>query len=519
MSIEQTAARRRLSVAMIVRDEAAVLAETIESVREIVDDLFVLDTGSVDDTVRIAQDAGARVATLPWSDDFARARNCAMDQIESDWILWLDAGETLAAESRSSLRQFIDTQADPQHLYMLMVVVPSADPASSPEQTARLRLMPNVPGLRFRGRVREDLEKSVNELNLSVDMAPGKIHRHRRDNLADRKIRRAQRNLRIVAAECQHVEKLPVRLLLTAGEAFSDLQELDKARQAFLQATQQAKRGSTEMLDAYYGLLTTFDGLAEFQDQQLSVGLEALEIFPLDAQLLCAMGSYLQVQNRLDLAERSFDTAVKYGQVDLETWHLAEIAEMATVCLALTQQLMGRNDESRKVLLDALQRYPDSIRVRRHLIDLVVKLGRADEALALVQPMTRTANRPDPWRNAVLGACKAAGKEWLQALGYLQSAYFGGCHDPFCLRWLVVTLVSNGQIEAARPVLDEWIQREPSNAEALAYLERMKPKGADEDGPRSYRLDRPAEHSDVTPLVLPLEAATTPGSSSNQTGR
>ena len=107
------------------------------------------------------------------------------------------------------------------------------------------------------------------------------------------------------------------------------------------------------------------------------------------------MGSYLQVQNRLDLAERSFETAVKYGQVNLETWHLAEIAEMATVCLALTQQIAGRNDDSREVLLDALERFPDSVRIRRHLIDLVVKLGRTEEALKLVSPMA-TMSESDP---------------------------------------------------------------------------------------------------------------------------
>jgi tetratricopeptide (TPR) repeat protein len=519
MSIEQNAARRKLSLAMIVRDEAAVLAETIESVKDIVDDIFILDTGSADDTVRIAREAGARVATLPWTDDFSVARNCAMDQIESDWVLWLDAGETLSAESKASVREFVDTQADPGRVYMLMVVVPPADPSSSAEQTARMRLLPNHPDLRFHGRVREDLEKSVKQLGLSVDMAPGRIHRHRRENLAERKAGKARRNLRIVAAECQRIEMLPVRLFLTAGEAFSDLQELEKARQAFLQAIQQAERGSTEMLDAYYGLLTTFDGLPEFQDRQLGAGLEALEIFPLDAQLLCAMGSYLQVQNRLDLAERSFETAVKYGQVDLETWHLAEIAEMAAVCLALTQQLMGRTKESREVLMDALQRFPDSIRVRRHLIDLVVKLGRTKEALDLVQPMIGTAGRPDPWRNAVLGACKAAAKEWLHALGYLQSAYVGGCHDPFCLRWLVVTLISNGQIEAARPVLDEWLQREPSNVEANAYLERMKAKDADEDTPRTHRIDRPAQRGDTAPLVPSLDTMSMPGLLQKQPGR
>jgi tetratricopeptide (TPR) repeat protein len=508
MSSEKQAAPRKLSVAMIARNEAAVLAETIESVRDIADDFLVLDTGSTDDTVRIAEKAGARVATLPWTDDFSVARNCAMDQIESDWILWLDAGETLSSDSQSALRAFVNNEAKLDHVYMLMVVVPSADPSSSAEQAARIRLVPNHPELRYRGRIREDLNKSLEQLDLSVDMAPGRVQRHRRENLPNRKAERARRNLRIVSAEYQGAEKLPVRLLLAAAEAFSDLQEVEKARQAFLQATQQAERGSTKHLDAYYGLLTTFDGAPELQDQQLTVGLEALEIFPLDAQLLCAMGSYLQIQNRLDLAERSFETAVKYGQVNLETWHLAEIAEMATVCLALTQQISGQEEASREVLLDALERFPESVRVRRHLIDLVVKLGRTDEALELVSPLA-VSDQSDPWRNAVLGACKAAAKDWLQALGYLQSAYVGGCHDPFCLRWLVVTLISNGQMEAARPVLNEWLQREPTSAEAHAYLDRLETAEQDGEALRSYRVDRATSAGDVSAPVPPLDTTTT----------
>jgi hypothetical protein len=209
MSIEQNAARRKLSLAMIVRDEAAVLAETIESVKDIVDDIFILDTGSADDTVRIAREAGARVATLPWTDDFSVARNCAMDQIESDWVLWLDAGETLSAESKASVREFVDTQADPGRVYMLMVVVPPADPSSSAEQTARMRLLPNHPDLRFHGRVREDLEKSVKQLGLSVDMAPGRIHRHRRENLAERKAGSANRCRRMPADRNASCPSLP----------------------------------------------------------------------------------------------------------------------------------------------------------------------------------------------------------------------------------------------------------------------------------------------------------------------
>ena len=105
----------------------------------------------------------------------------------------------------------------------------------------------------------------------------------------------------------------------------------------------------------------------------------------------------------------------------------------------------------------------------------------------------------------MLGACKAATKDWLQALGYLQSAYVGGCHDPFCLRWLVVTLVSNGQLEAARPVLNEWLQREPSSAEALAYLERMQAGVPSEEGMKNYRVDCASDRADLWAPVPPLD--------------
>ena len=137
-----------------------------------------------------------------------------------------------------------------------------------------------------------------------------------------------------------------------------------------------------------------------------------------------------------------------------------------------------------------------------------MKLGRTEEALELVNPLV-TERQSDPWRNAVLGACKAAAKDWLQALGYLQSAYVGGCHDPFCLRWLVVTLISNGQMEAARPVLNEWLQREPTSAEAHAYLERMESDKPGGEASRSYRVDRATNVGDVSAPVPPLDTTTT----------
>lgn len=479
MTRESSDSRRRLSIAMIVRDEEAVLRDTIESVRPIADDIFVLDTGSIDGTVNLAAELGARVGTVPWNDDFAGARNLLLHEITGDWVLWVDAGERLSEESAAEVRRFIDTEADANKVYMLMVVVPSAEPGVSDEQIVVTRLMPKHPDLRFEGRLAETLETSMTELGLGVDMAPGRIVRHVRQQDPRRKVLKARRNLRLIDLETK-ADEIPPRLLIAKGEAHADLGEVTAAREAFRRAVDTASRESSEMLEAYYGLLTTYDGNETHANEQLTVALDALEAYPLDAQLLCAMGGYLQSQGRLDLAERSFDTAVKYGQVDLATWHLSEIAEMAAVCLGLSRQLLGKHEEALDVLKKAIDRYPESDRVSHCLLDLLIKLGRTDEAVGLAGS-TRTAENVEPFVNAVRGACKAVGREWLEALGYLQSAYAAGCRDPLCLRWLTVTYLSNGQTEPGQTVLEEWLQTEPNNAEAQAYSAAITEKSLAKD--------------------------------------
>jgi tetratricopeptide (TPR) repeat protein len=479
MEPESSDSRRRLSIAMIVRDEEAVLRDTIESVRPIADDIFVLDTGSIDGTVNLAAELGAKVDTVPWDDDFAGVRNLLLHEITGDWILWIDAGERLSEESAAEIRRFVDSEAETSKVYMLMVVVPSAKPGVSDEQIVVIRLTPRHAELRFEGRLAETLEPSMTALGMGVDMAPGQIVRHPRQQKPQRKVLRARRNLGLIDLETKAGE-IPARLLIAKGEAHADLGDVTAAREAFRQAIDTSPPESSEMLEAYYGLLTTYDGNEALADEQLTVALEALEVYPLDAQLLCAMGGYLQNRGRLDLAERSFDTAVKYGQVDLATWHLSEIAEMASVCLGLSRQLLGKNEEALEVLKEAIDRYPESDRVGQCLLDLLIKLGRTDEAVGLAGSM-RTAENIESFVNAVRGACKATGQEWLEALGYLQSAYAAGCRDPLCLRWLTVTYLSNGQTEPGETVLEEWLQAEPNNVEARAYAAAIIEKSLAKD--------------------------------------
>lgn len=96
-----------LSLSMIVRNEAGRLAASLESVRGFATELVVLDTGSSDDTMAIAERCGAVVHQMAWPGDFAPARNEALRHVRGDWVLVLDADEQLLPEAREPLRELM----------------------------------------------------------------------------------------------------------------------------------------------------------------------------------------------------------------------------------------------------------------------------------------------------------------------------------------------------------------------------------------------------------------------------
>jgi glycosyltransferase involved in cell wall biosynthesis len=93
----------RVSLTMIVRDEEENLPHCLESVRGIFDEIVVVDTGSVDRTRGIARGFGATVVEFAWIDDFAAARNVALDHATGDYAFWLDADDVIEPVQREIL--------------------------------------------------------------------------------------------------------------------------------------------------------------------------------------------------------------------------------------------------------------------------------------------------------------------------------------------------------------------------------------------------------------------------------
>jgi tetratricopeptide (TPR) repeat protein len=173
---------------MIVRDEAAFIGGCLLSLRDHVDEIVVVDTGSVDETPSMAAELGAKVFQFTWIDDFAAARNFALDVATGDWALYIDADERLVAPDGMSLA---DELADPGLAALRLRFQPRVGFSDYRE----MRLFRRDPRVRFVGRIHETMVPAVYALceqeGLSVGLTDIRIvhlgyegdqaHKHRRN--------------------------------------------------------------------------------------------------------------------------------------------------------------------------------------------------------------------------------------------------------------------------------------------------------------------------------------------------
>ena len=94
-----------ISLCMIMKNEEKLLPRCLKSVKGLVNEIIICDTGSTDQSIRIAQSFGARVLQDPWQDDFGRPRNIAIAQATMNYILVLDPDELISHTDHDKIRE------------------------------------------------------------------------------------------------------------------------------------------------------------------------------------------------------------------------------------------------------------------------------------------------------------------------------------------------------------------------------------------------------------------------------
>ncbi len=145
----------KLSLCMIVKDEETLLPHCLNSVQNVADEVIIVDTGSIDKTLDVARESGARVYSFEWFNDFAAARNESLKYAQGEWILVLDADEVLVPEIIPSLNQAI-RESD-----VLAVTLLRQEVGTNRPNSLISRLFRNRPDISFSRPYHELIDDSV----------------------------------------------------------------------------------------------------------------------------------------------------------------------------------------------------------------------------------------------------------------------------------------------------------------------------------------------------------------------
>ena len=153
-----------LTAALIVRDEESHLPACLASIRDVVDEIVIVDTGSSDASVAIARSFGARVHFQPWNGDFAEARNAGLELANGAWILYIDADERVRPISPDAVRTRLEAATE---IALRVRLRPFA--AATPYW--EYRLWRSDPRIRFAGKMHEKVSTAIR----SVPEAEGRM--------------------------------------------------------------------------------------------------------------------------------------------------------------------------------------------------------------------------------------------------------------------------------------------------------------------------------------------------------
>lgn len=154
-----------ISLCMIVKNEEKNLEHCLSSVKGCVDEIIIVDTGSTDQTLKIAEQYNAKIFFYKWNDNFAEARNFAIRQANSEWILYLDADEYINPNSLLNLKHISKTKINKAYYCRILNI---NEETNRPSIMLYPRLFPNIKNIKFIGAVHEQIESSLIEFKIPI---------------------------------------------------------------------------------------------------------------------------------------------------------------------------------------------------------------------------------------------------------------------------------------------------------------------------------------------------------------
>lgn len=306
----------RISACVIVKNEAENLPQWLECMKLLADEMVVVDTGSTDDTVELAENAGARVFQYEWSNDFAAAKNFALEHAKGDWVVFLDADEYFSEVTLKNLRKELESYHKKRSIGVVLCRLINIDRDKYDKVINTIlqsRIFRNVPGIRYKGAVHEQLVNSGQTLQIVCNKDWVILHTGYSSSIVREKSRRnlpilMEREKQAVTGE----EKGQAAAYL--ADAYNALGEYEKAIACARTAIEHNVQHLGMAGHSYILIFSAMQCMGATYEEQLLLLEEAAEKYPDESVFILYKGHVLWLIGRYEEARHCLEKSLHMYQ-------------------------------------------------------------------------------------------------------------------------------------------------------------------------------------------------------------
>lgn len=333
----------RISQCMIVKNEEKNIEKALSWGKGILWERIVVDTGSTDRTVELAQRMGAKVYHFPWIDDFSAAKNYAIEQAKGEWIAFLDADEYFPDEDRQKLIQLLNMLQKHRCDGVMTRWIHLNDEGNIKSIDSQIRFFRNDPSLRYRKRIHEHLAAADGH-DLLIWDATDNMSIYHLGYTTEAFETKKGRNMRLILVELEeHPDDF--EMLGYLGNEYEVLGEWEKAEESYRKAVMhmpEKMRGRYDITTSgcmfrLLELLSVKQGIEE--RELLEVYRSAVDGWPEEGDYDYIMGKYYASLGNYPAGQKHLSQALKileqYGNSARSaqlSGKLAAAYELLTVC-------------------------------------------------------------------------------------------------------------------------------------------------------------------------------------------
>jgi glycosyltransferase involved in cell wall biosynthesis len=397
---------KRISLAMIVKDEEEMLPRCLEAIHDVVDELIIVDTGSTDRTVEIAESFGAKVLHHEWTGDFAEARNISLDAATGDWFMYLDADEVLVREDAQKLRELAGHVWREAIFFTETNFTGDLQDGTAVNHNA-LRMYRNRPEYRFEGRIHEQIAHTLpSSMPERIEQPTVRIEHYGYLGAVRDAKEKSRRNIELLERQLSDGDISPF-LCFNLGSEYAAAGDAEAALEQFQQSWDLLGKDSSWSDYGYVPSLTNRLVKAlrtnKRYEEAVARAKEGLEIFPGFTDLLLEQAHCAREQGDLEGAAEIVQQCLKMGDAPSRYSPMVGCGSyLALGVLADIRREQGDFDACERLLGECLREHPGYLGAVHPFA--TVMLIRGLEPEAVVKTVEDTIRKLTPSAHFMVGS-------------------------------------------------------------------------------------------------------------------